>query len=500
MQGLHLSSRCFGVLLPCYRFRKGKAQQSAIESPFLGTVNWKAKHAQATGFVLVNLISRCLFLVSFRRFILSGSGSFGCQGTLFSSFFSEVCMTPAAFLVKAQVDICCEGTGHTHRPFSFNFKILASTRCWHQFWCEPLQYPPISSLHLICPRSIRIKQVVSGNKSISHLHFLTMPSTLLFDKGSQCNFYLESGAWGGFHWIGQWHPLQQSCVPAQSTLEGFGKQVLSLRLHQWHICIGSRINQAGCVRSKFRCHILGWNSQVGWSALMDLWSGMTSHSLVSWCQCLRWAWRSWPCSQTSQVFSHLRLHFHWVSKPGGMSQTSGTFFPFSGSSFQMHVSWFNGGNAETLACNFPKSFASLRRWQRPRLPRLCAVVIEKHSKQLMADLACLCSRLRHAGFVSKTCDWHLCHRPWPFDLSETKSRPHDVWSWGCHMKGLREQNLELYEIGQSMMEKLFCVAVLLCNSIKQLRNPSSPLRFHLKDSKFSLTNAGSFKTFRRRER
>ena len=27
------------------------------------------------------------------------------------------------------------------------------------------------------------------------------------------------------------------------------------------------------------------------------------------------------------------------------------------------------------------------------------------------------------------------------------------------MKGLREQNLELYEIGQSMMEKLFCVAV-----------------------------------------
>ena len=26
-----------------------------------------------------------------------------------------------------------------------------------------------------------------------------------------------------------------------------------------------------------------------------------------------------------------------------------------------HVSWFNGGNAKTLACNFPKSFASLRR-------------------------------------------------------------------------------------------------------------------------------------------
>lgn len=114
------------------------------------------------------------------------------------TFFSEVCMTPAACLVTAQVDICCEGTGHTHRPFSFNFKILASTRCWHQFWCEPLQYPPISSLHLICPRSIRIKQVVSGNKSISHLHFLTMPSTLLFDKRSQCNFYLEGGAWGDF--------------------------------------------------------------------------------------------------------------------------------------------------------------------------------------------------------------------------------------------------------------------------------------------------------------
>ena len=361
-----------------------------------------------------------------------------------------------------------------------------------------LQYPPISSLHLICPRSIRIKQVVSGNKSISHLHFLTMPSTLLFDKRSQCNFYLEGGAWGGFHRIGQWHPLQHSCLPAQSTLEGFGKQVLSLRLQKWHICVGSRINQAGCVR--FRCHILGWNFQVGWSALMDLWSGMTSHSLVSWCQCLRWAWRSWPCSQTSQVFSHLRLHFHWVSKPGGMSQTSGTFFPFSGSSFQMHVSWFNGGSAKTLACNFPKSFASVRRWQRSRLPRLCAVVIEKHSKQLMADLACLCSHLRHAGFVSKTCDWHLRHRPWPFDLSETKSLPHDVWSWGCHMKGLREQNLEWYEVGQSMMEKLFCVAVLLCNSIKQLRNPSSPLRFHLKDSNLSLTNAGSFKTFRRRER
>lgn len=68
------------------------------------------------------------------------------------------------------------------------------------------------------------------------------------------------------------------------------------------------------------------------------------------------------------------------------------------------------------------------------------------------------------------------------------------------MKGLREKNLELYEVGQSMMDKLFCVAVLLSNSIKQLRNPSSPLRFHLKDSNFSLTNAGSFKAFRRRER
>lgn len=274
---VHLSSRRSGPLLYADSARV-QVQQSLVESlAFVGTVQWKAKLAQAACLVLcVGLICRFHFLVSFRCFILPSIVWFGCQGLL--------------FVLKCM----------WHRLRAWNLTSISVAK--EVVTLPDNKFPPTSGLlspflrrptwrstHIL--PSLDLPKVFFQKEGClkEQEHFAFAHSGLAVDtpfwKKIVIVICLFSGGWGGLHWIEQCDPLQPASVslPAQSTLTGFSKQVLSLR--NCVDSIGSRTNQAGFVLSKFRCQIDGW--KIAMRACAFLW--------VSWC--LTWAWH-WVCSQT----------------------------------------------------------------------------------------------------------------------------------------------------------------------------------------------------------